>query len=59
MKFDLSLFPTIGKFILDTGVSIYKSLEFDFGDFTVNAWNLLLGAAILGMVLWFLGRIFE
>lgn len=59
MKFDLSLFPTIGKLILDTGVSIYKSLEFDFGDFSVNGWNLLLGAAILGMVLWFLGRIFE
>lgn len=59
MSFDLSQFPTIGKFIIDTGVNIYKSLEFNFGDFSFNGWNFLLGIAILGMVLWFLGRIFE
>lgn len=59
MKFDLSFFPEFGKWLLDTGISIYKLLEFDFGSFTLNAWNILVGVAILGMVLWFLGRIFE
>ena len=59
MKFDLSFFPSVGKWLFDTGVSVYKLLEFDFGEFTLNGWNILLGVAILFMVVWFLGRIFE
>lgn len=59
MRIDLSLFPTIGKWLFDTGVKIYKLLEFDFGDFTLNGWAILLGVAICCIVFWFLGRIFE
>lgn len=59
MKIDLSLFPIIGKWIFDTGVKIYKSLEFDFGDFTLNGWAILLGIAIVCIVFWLVGRIFE
>lgn len=59
MKIDLSLFPEIGKFLFDVGVRLYKSLEFDFGNFTVNGWWLLIGIAIVFMILWLVGRIME
>lgn len=59
MKFDLSLFPQIGKFLFDTGVAIYESLEFDFGGFTVNGWWLIIGIAITCIVIWLIGRILE
>lgn len=40
MNFDLSIFPTIGKFLFDIGVKIYKALDFNFGSFTVNGYVL-------------------
>ncbi len=57
MKFDVSLFPTIGKFLFDTAVNIYKSLEFDFGGFTVNGWWFLVGFAVTCLIVWLVGRI--
>lgn len=59
MNIDLSLFPQIGQFIFDCAVSLYKSLNFDFGGFVVNGWVLLLGVAIVCIIVWFLGRISE
>lgn len=59
MKFDLSLFPTIGKWLFDTAISIYEAFEFDFGDFTINGWWLLVGVAIVFIVIWLVGRILE
>lgn len=59
MTFDLSLFPVIGKFLFDTGVKIFKLLEFDFGDFTINGWFILIGIAIVCMIVWLIGRVLE
>lgn len=59
MSFDLSLFPTIGKWLFDTAINIYKSLEFNFGDLTINGWWFLIGIAIVFIVIWLVGRILE
>lgn len=59
MQFDLSFFPQIGKWIFDIGVMIYKLLEFNFGDFTLNGWIILLGIAVFSLVVWLIGRILE
>lgn len=59
MSFDLSLFSKIGKFLFDCGVNIYKSFNFNFGDFTLNGWVLLLGVAVVFIVIWLIGRISE
>lgn len=59
MHFDLSAFTTIGKWLLDTGKSFFEMFEFDFIGYTVNAWALIIGLAIVGIVGWFLGKIFD
>lgn len=59
MSIDLSLFPTIGKWLFDTGVKIFKLLEFDFGDFTLNGWFILLGCAVACIIFWLVGRILD
>lgn len=59
MKFDLTLFPKIGKFLFDTGVKIYESFEFDFGDFSFNGWWLIIGIAVVYLIIWLVCRILE
>lgn len=59
MNFDLSLFPTIGKWLFDIGVKIFKLLEFDFGNFTLNGWVILIGIAVSCIIFWLVGRILE
>lgn len=59
MSFDVSFFAQIGKFLLDTAMNIYKSLEFDFGSFTVNGWWFIIGIAIAYLIIWLVGRILE
>lgn len=59
MSFDVSLFAQIGKFLLDTAMNIYKSLEFDFESFTLNGWWFIIGIAIAYLVIWLVGRILE
>lgn len=59
MSFDLSLFPKIGKWLFDTGIRIFKLLEFNFGDYTLNGWVILLGFAVFCIIAYFVGRIGE
>lgn len=59
MSFDLSIFPIIGKWLFDTGIKIFKLLEFNFGDFTINGWVILLGVAVFCIIVWFIGRVLE
>lgn len=59
MIFDLSKFAEIGQFLFNTGKSLYQSLNFNFGDFTVNGWALLLGSAIVFIVVKFVARLFD
>ena len=58
-EFDLSHFVEIGRFLFDSAVQLYKSLNFNFGDFTVNGWALMLGSVIVIMVVRFVARLFE
>lgn len=59
MNIDMSLFPEVGKFIIDTAVNIYKSLNFNFGEFTLNGWWFILGFAITCVICWLVGRILD
>lgn len=59
MTFDLSKFAEIGAFLFSCGKSLYQSLNFSFGDFTLNGWVLLLGIAIFFIVIKFIARLFE
>ena len=59
MSFDLSIFPTVGKFLLDTAVKVYQSLNFKFGDYTLNGWVILLGVAIVCIIIGLIARALE
>lgn len=59
MRFDLSIFPKMGKWLFDNAIKLYKALDFDFGGFVLNGWLLLVGLAIIGIIIWFIGRISE
>lgn len=59
MHFDLSEFTTVGKWLFDTGINFFKSFEFDFVGYTVNGFALIIGFAIVCIVGWFLGKIFD
>lgn len=59
MSFDLSIFPTVGKFLIDTAVKIYQSLNFNFGGYTLNGWVILLGIAILCIIIGLIARALE
>ncbi len=59
MSFDLSQFATVGKWLFDTAKTVFYSFEFNFGDFTLNGWVLLIGVCIVLIVAWFLGKIFD
>lgn len=59
MSFDLSFFPKVGKMIFDFGVKVYTMLDFNFGDFTINGWVLLVSIAIFCVVVWLVRRILE
>lgn len=59
MYFDLSKFAEIGLFLFNSAKALYMSLNFDFGDFTVNGWALMLGLAIFFIVIKFVARLFD
>lgn len=59
MRFDLSKFVEIGLFLFNSAKALYMSLNFDFGDFTVNGWALMLGIAIFFIVIKFVARLFD
>lgn len=59
MTFDLSKFAEIGFFLFNSAKSLYMSLIFDFGDFTLNGWALLLGCAVFYIVIKFVARLFD
>lgn len=59
MTFDLSKFTEIGAFLFSSAKSLYESLIFDFGDFTLNGWAILIGIAIFLLVVKLIARLFE
>lgn len=59
IEFNVSSFVEIGRFLFGSVIQLYKSLNFNFGDFTLNGWALLLGSVIVIMVVRFVARLFE
>lgn len=59
MEFDVSNFVEIGRFLFSSAVELYQSLNFNFGDFTLNGWVIMLGSVIVIMVAKFIARLFE
>lgn len=59
MEFDVSNFVDIGSFLFTSAVQLYQLLNFNFGDFTLNGWAIMLGSVIVIMVARFVARLFE
>lgn len=59
VEFDLSLFPKIGQWLFSFAKEIFESFSFNFGGYTLNGWIIILGVAVICIVAWFLGRIFQ
>lgn len=59
MTFDVSKFAEIGAFLFSSVKSLYQMLNFNFGNFTLNGWALLLGCAVFIMVVKFIARLFD
>lgn len=59
MEFDVSNFVEIGQFLFSSAVQLYRSLNFNFGDFTLNGWAIMLGSVIVIMVVRFVARLFQ
>lgn len=59
IHFDLTFFPVFAAWLFDTGKSIFEMFQFDFFEYTLNGWSILIGVAIFSMVVYFLGRILQ
>lgn len=59
IEFDLTLFPKIGQWLFSFAKDLFEGFSFNFGSYTLNGWVILLGVAILLIIAWFLGRIFQ
>ena len=59
MTFDVSKFSEIGAWLFQTGKSIFESFNFNFGDFTLNGWAILIGVAIFCIVCFIIRRLSE
>lgn len=59
MTFDVSKFAEIGAFLFNSVKALYQMLNFNFGDFTLNGWALLLGCVVFIMVVRFIARLFD
>lgn len=59
MTFDVSNFVEIGSWLFQTGKSIFESFNFNFGDFTLDGWAILIGVAFFCIVLFIIRRLSE
>ncbi|MCH5195162.1 MAG: hypothetical protein J1F28_00525 [Oscillospiraceae bacterium] len=59
MTFDLSGFVELGTWLFSIGKSIFESFVFDFGDFQINGFALMIGIAVFCIICYLLGRITE
>lgn len=55
MEFDVSEFSDFGAWLFATGKQVFESMNFNFGDYTINGFILLLGCAVVIIV----GLVFE
>lgn len=57
MEFDVSFFSDFGAWLFATGKQVFESMNFNFGEYTINGFLILLGCAILVLVGLVLARI--
>ncbi len=50
---------TIAFSLFSWGRQVFESFTVRFGDITINGWLLLFGGAVVLLVVYFLGRIFQ
>lgn len=50
MEFDVSEFSDFGAWLFATGKQVFESMNFNFGDFTLNGFLMLIGCAIVILV---------
>lgn len=50
VTFDLSFFADFGSWLFGAAKQLYSLLNFNFGDFTVNGWWLIIGTAAICIV---------
>lgn len=50
---------TIAIALFSWGLEVFESFTVTFGDVTINGWYLLFGGAVVMIVVYFLGRIFQ
>lgn len=50
MEFDVSEFTDFGSWLFATGKQVFESMNFNFGEYTINGFLILLGCAILVLV---------
>lgn len=57
MDFDVSEFTDFGSWLFATGKQVFEGMNFNFGDYTINGFILLLGCAVVLIVGLVLARI--
>lgn len=50
---------TIAFSLFSWGRQVFEAFTVSFGDITINGWFLLFGGAVVMLVVYFLGRIFQ
>lgn len=56
---DIVNLGTIAVALFSWGRSVFEVFTVSFGDVTINGWLLLFGGAVVLLVVYFLGRIFQ
>ena len=59
MDFDVSSFTDFGAWLFFIAKQVYESMNFNFGEYTINGFVLLLAIGIFCLVCYVVGRILE
>ena len=59
MDFDVSKFTDFGSWLFSIAKQVYESMNFNFGDFTLNGFVILIAIGIFCLVCYAVGRILE
>ena len=59
MEFDVSIFTDFGAWLFATAKQVYESMNFNFGEYTLNGFVILLAIGIFCLVCYAVGRIME
>lgn len=57
MEFDVSNFSVFGSWLFAIGKQVFESMNFNFGEYTINGFLILLGCALVVLVGFVIARI--